>query len=304
MSYSIKELEILSGIKAHTIRMWEKRYNLMTPSRTKSNIRDYCEKDLRILLNVVFLKNHGLKISQIAKLDPKEIDERVMELDGKYYGAEIPIEKFLTPIIEMNEPGILHQLNHFIIARGIENTYEEIMKGVYRKIIVLENAGVISKIQSGFFTNLIRRYLHVAIENLPVPKDYGKKILFIIPQYETIDLRLLFLTYVSLKEKHKCFYIGKIHENQISSDIGCSVKPDVIITTFFSINDQNLIEQYLIRLRENMPEAKLMVTGPAIESGSIKLPDNTFYIHTANELKEELKNSNQKIKDLDNIAGT
>ena len=289
MSYSIKELEILSGVKAHTIRMWEKRYNLMRPNRTKSNIRHYSEKDLRILLNVVFLRNHGLKISQIARMDPKEIDERVMELDGKFHGGEIPIEKFLTPIIEMNELEILHILNHFIIARGIENTYEGIIKGVFRKVIVLENAGVISKFQSSFFTNLIRRYLHVAIENLPVPRNYGKKILFITPQYETIDLRLLFLNYVSVKDQHQCYYIGKIHEDHLSSDHNCCIKPEVIVTTFFSVNGQALIEQYLNSLRKNMPEVKILVTGPAIESNSIKLPSHTYYIHTATEFREKIK---------------
>ena len=71
--YSIKELEQLSGIKAHTIRIWEKRHKIIAPSRTPTNIRTYSDDDLKKIINVSLLNNYGIKISKIAKMSPADM---------------------------------------------------------------------------------------------------------------------------------------------------------------------------------------------------------------------------------------
>ena len=100
-SYSIKELENLSGIKAHTIRIWEKRYNLIEPSRTDTNIRYYCDKDLKRLLNVAILNRQGIRISEIAKLSDDKLAERVVNMATDTGDAERNIEQLVIAMIDI-----------------------------------------------------------------------------------------------------------------------------------------------------------------------------------------------------------
>lgn len=283
--YSITDLELLTGIKSHTIRTWEKRYGIIKPSRTKTNVRNFSERDLRSLLNIVYLKNHGLRISNIAKLTPEEIENRILEIDSKYHSENVSIDKFIKPIVEMDEQKIVHLLNHCMVARGLEETYECVIKSILRKVIVLENTGTFSRVQRNFLVNIIRRCLYVAIENIPVSLETGKKICFLMPTTETIDIRLLFLNYLATKDCHKCYNIGHISESQITEGVLRKVKPEVIVITFFSMKGVCRIRQYLDSIRKQSPDIKILVSGPVLEIKKIPLPSNTYYVDTAEEFK-------------------
>ncbi len=101
--YSIKELERLSGIRAHTIRMWEKRYRLIDPQRSSSRVRAYSDEDLKKIINVSLLNNHGIKISLIARMSDGELKEKVLELGQSSHQAGIHIDALITSMLDFNE---------------------------------------------------------------------------------------------------------------------------------------------------------------------------------------------------------
>ncbi|KUK80037.1 MAG: Transcriptional regulator, MerR family, partial [Petrotoga mobilis] len=116
-----KELENLSGIKAHTIRIWEKRYNLIAPSRTETNIRYYCDKDLKRLLNIAILNRQGIRISEIAKLSDEELSERVVNLTLDSGDAAHNIEQLVIAMVDMSEVKFDRILSRYIMHEGFEN---------------------------------------------------------------------------------------------------------------------------------------------------------------------------------------
>src|SRR5688572_6239877 len=101
--YSIKELEQLSGIKAHTIRIWEKRYNIIAPQRTRTNIRFYSDSDLKKIINVSLLNNHGVKISRIAEMSPEGINNKIIELSEAETEVGIHVDQLVVAMVDMDE---------------------------------------------------------------------------------------------------------------------------------------------------------------------------------------------------------
>ena len=125
--YSIKELEQLSGIKAHTIRIWEKRHKIITPSRTNTNIRYYSDDDLKKIINVSLLNNSGIKISKIADMTLEDMYSRVMEISELKNDAAIHIDQLVVAMIDMEEEAFEKTLSNLILRHGFEKTITEIV---------------------------------------------------------------------------------------------------------------------------------------------------------------------------------
>lgn len=140
-NYSIKELEKLSGIKAHTIRIWEKRYGVVQPSRTNTNIRYYTDADLRKIINVALLNNHGVKISKIAGLSVEELNRRVQELTDEQPEASAHIDQLVVSMISLEEEQFDKALSHLVLRYGIEYTMTEVVYPFLHKIGVLWQTG-------------------------------------------------------------------------------------------------------------------------------------------------------------------
>jgi len=133
-SYSIKELENLSGIKAHTIRIWEKRYGIIKPARTDTNIRYYCDSDLKRLLNIAILNRVGIRISDISKLSDPEMTDKVMSVAADSTNSESNIENLIIAMVEMDEYKFDKILSRYIMHEGFENTVIKIIFPFFEKI--------------------------------------------------------------------------------------------------------------------------------------------------------------------------
>jgi len=165
-TYSIRDLEKISGIKAHTIRIWEKRYEIIQPSRTPTNIRFYSDNDLRKLLNISFLSRNGLKISKIANLGNDEIGEKVLLFTQKANHTENTIESLIISMIELDENKFERILSNIIIKLGFEETFTNILHPFFEKIGILWQAGTIIPAHEHFISGLVRQKLIVAIDGL------------------------------------------------------------------------------------------------------------------------------------------
>src|SRR6478736_1342000 len=171
--YSIKELEQLSGIKAHTIRIWEKRHHLIQPERTQTNIRLYSDDDLKKIINVSVLNNHGVKISKIANLTADDLNKQVITLAESQNSTDLYIDQLVVSMVDLEEEAFEHLISSLTMKFGLERTITEIIYPFLDKIGILWQTGNISPAQEHFISNLIRQKLIVAIDALPISPKSG-----------------------------------------------------------------------------------------------------------------------------------
>ena len=156
--YSIKELEALTGIKAHTIRIWEKRHNLIQPERTDTNIRLYSDQDLKQILNVSILYSQGYKISKIAKLSTQEVSTLIDELASvDKPETDVFVDQFTVSMVDMDEIKFNRLLSQCILKYGFSEAMQEVIYPFLRKIGILWLSNKINPAQEHFISNLIRQ---------------------------------------------------------------------------------------------------------------------------------------------------
>lgn len=211
--FSIKDLENFSGIKAHTIRIWEKRYKILVPDRTDSNIRTYSESELKKILNVAYLNRNGLKISKIAKLNEDELTQRVMTVSSKHDDLDQDFQpgKILMSAIRFNETLFKEALLPFIKYRGIEEAYCKYFYPLLEKARILWQTGSLSRAQEQFVRNTIKQIMIVE-DNLQRPSEGKSKssIAMINTSDNLTDNNFLFYKFALKKRGYDVIFTGGI----------------------------------------------------------------------------------------------
>jgi MerR family transcriptional regulator, light-induced transcriptional regulator len=211
--FSIKDLENFSGIKAHTIRIWEKRYNILEPDRTDSNIRRYNESELKKILNVAFLNRNGLKISRIAKLDEDQLTQQVMALSSNNDDSEKDFQpgKILMSAIRFNEELFRESVMPFVNRFGIEDAYCRFLHPLLDKARILWQTGSLSRAQEQFIRNTIRQIITVEDNDIkPWKGTRGPSVAMINTSDNLIDNNFLFYKYVLKKRGYDVIFTGGI----------------------------------------------------------------------------------------------
>jgi len=285
--YSIKDLEKISGIKAHTIRIWERRYNLIEPSRTATNIRYYDDDDLKRILNVSILNQNGYKISKIAQMDENQLRERVIDLCLDTRNTDVQIESLLVAMLEMDESKFTNVLTNSIIKLGFEATVESILFPFLTRIGILWQAGTINPAQEHFISNLIRQKLIVAIDNEMqnfIPKS-DKNLVFFLQENELHEIGLLFYSLIARKEGYNVVYLGAsvpIEDLKVVSGVR---NVDAMVTSFVTANKKEELESYLKQLTNELPEVPFFITGLQIKEHSPIMPKTCKVVTTSQEFK-------------------
>jgi len=260
-NYSIKDLEKISGVKAHTIRIWEKRFNIIQPSRTDTNFRYYDDEQLKKLLNISLLNNYGYKISSIAKLCDKDICKEVekVALSGKNYDAQI--EKLVIAMIEMDEDGFESQLTEFIARDGFEDAIHNVVYPFFDKIGVLWQTGSVSPAQEHFVSNIVRQKLISAIDGLKKERlENFKTFLLFLPEGELHEMGLLFSAYLLKKYGHRVIYLGQSLPLADLKHVVKTRKPDILLT-FITSPMEGGIKNYFHQVSLLCPQHKVYVAG-------------------------------------------
>ncbi len=159
--YSIRDLENLSGIKAHTIRIWEKRYKLIEPRRTNTNIRYYTDYDLKKILNVAVLNKHGIKISNIVKLNDIELKEEIMRVSDANPDLKHAVDSLIVAMIDLDEIKFTSILSKSISKKGFKDAMLDVVYPFLNRIGVMWQADDINPVQEHFVSYLIRQKLIV-----------------------------------------------------------------------------------------------------------------------------------------------
>lgn len=290
-SYTIKDLELLTGIKAHTLRIWEKRYQVVTPERTPTNIRYYSDEDLKKLLNISILNRHGFKISNIAKLPNDELSKKIISINNKAFDSDSKVESLVVDMIEMDEVKFEKDLTNMIINLGFEETFNQVLIPFFEKVGLLWQIGTIYPGQEHFMTNLIRQKMIVAIDGVvPVEKPEKRKTFILyLPDGELHEIGLLFYSYIIQKEGHKVIYLGQMVPFDDLLQIVNSQNPEGLVTFITSSLSKEDISEHLDKLTANFNDRKILVSGFQFKIQDIKLPEEIKLVTNVDELKMEIK---------------
>jgi DNA-binding transcriptional MerR regulator len=287
--YTIKDLEKLSGIKAHTIRIWEKRYSLIEPKRTSTNIRTYCDDELKKLLNVSILNRNGHKISKIAKFSKEEIHNEIKQLLNKSDDIESQVENLAIAMIDLDEIRFEKILSRAIIQLGFQDTVIKILNPFLIRIGIMWQTGSINPAQEHFVSNLIRQKMLVAIDSqIENNQPNAKTFILFLPEGELHEMSLLFASYVIRKKGHKVIYLGQSVPLSDLVAVGEICSPDYFLTSFITSMADCDILNYLQTLNSKFSEKICYVTGNQAIELKDNLPDNTIFINSPLELSEEL----------------
>lgn len=287
--YSIKELEKLSGIKAHTIRIWEKRYRLISPSRTTTNIRLYSDADLKKIINVAIANNAGLKISHIARLSHDALHKLVIEKSKDGGEMASPIDQLVVAMVELDEPAFDRVLTKLTKEMGFEALVTQVVYPFLEKIGILWQTGNITPAQEHFISNLVRQKMMVAIDALPHPEGTTKKAVLFLQENEYHDIGLLFYCYLVKKLNIRPIYLGQSVPYSDLQQVVKIHKPKYLITSIVTTLHADSQAQFLARLTADFPKQTLLVSGRAAAHLNLKATPGIGFFSTALELKTRLK---------------
>lgn len=287
-NYSIKDLEHLSGIKAHTLRMWEQRYGLLAPERAGgNNERRYGNDEMRYLLNVSLLNRNGYKISRIAKMTRHDVENEVLRITAGRQTYDVHIDALIVAMVEMNESRFEKLFNTALLQHGFEKTILEVMFPFMQKIGVMWQVGSIVPAQEHFVSNLLRQKMVVAIDGREfVPKPWSKRVVLCLPENELHELSLLFLHYKFRAEHHRVYYLGQSVPFSDLQSVVSTASPDYIFSVFTAYPRESDLYAYVKALSETFPNQKILLAGLQLVNHEPPHFDNVIVFNSLRETVE------------------
>ncbi len=286
-TYSIKDIELLTGIKAHTLRIWEQRYTIPVPKRTETNIRFYDDDDLKLLLNISLLNQNGHKISGITKMSSKEISELALSYSLSSDKDPMHIQSMITAMIDLDESAFEKILSTCIVQSGLEHTMMDVIFPFLNSVGMLWQTGAIDPAYEHFVSTIIRQKMIVAIDVQTKSKILdSRKFLLFLPEAELHELGLLFANFIIRQAGHHTLYLG---QNVPLSDVvkvGHRYQPDFIITSLTTAFNIGFVQEILDGLRLNFTSSKVLVAGRFFTLNAAMLHKETELIAHPADLKK------------------
>ena len=287
--YSIKELEKLSGIKAHTIRIWEKRYNLIEPHRTNTNIRYYTDEDLKKILNVAVLNRQGIKISNIARLNDLELKEEIIRVSRTADSEETLIDSMVISMVDLDEYKLEGVMDKSIAKIGFRDTVIKVLYPFLAKVGILWQSGDVNPAQEHFVSNLIRQKIISATDQLPntySPKS--RKFMLLLPEGEWHEIALLFAQYLLKEAHHEVIYLGQSVPYSDVLTTGASKKFDYIMLSSTTTQPEFDFVMYLKDLGGAFPDKGILFFSGFLSQKPEGLTDNHMLLQTIDDLTDFL----------------
>lgn len=271
-AYSIKDLENISGIKAHTIRIWEKRYNILEPMRTDTNIRYYDFSSIKKLLNITLLHNHGYKISKISQYPSENIPNLVKDIITEKTYKSHAINAFKVAMLNFDKEAFYKSYDQLLGNKSFTNIFSNVFVPLLNEIGLLWQTDTITAAHEHFITNLIKQKLEVEIEIISRSQkiDQEKVFVLFLPAQESHDLGLKYLTYEIAKNGYKTIYLGENIEIDDLMKMTEQFENAVFLTYITTSPMADEINGYIEKLQQtvlnNSTTAELWVTGIGIEN--------------------------------------
>ena len=273
-AFTIKDLENLSGIKAHTIRIWEQRYQFLNPSRTDTNIRYYTNEELITLLNIALLNKYGYKISHIDKMKPIEMKERILSLTQSEAQLERIVNELIECMVDLRIEDFESVLDFQITSKGIEKTITQIIFPFLERIGILWVTSRINPAQEHLVTNIIRQKLIVGIEKTSPALQANSTALLFLPEGEHHELGILFMYYLLKARGVKVLYLGAnvpIKDVLYVADLKV---PTFVYTHLTSVASNFNFEKFLTKVGATLPKYSVVVSGLLTQTYKKGVPSN------------------------------
>lgn len=252
--FSIRDLENLSGIKAHTIRIWEKRYNLLSPERTSTNIRNYSLASLQKLLNITLLYNNGYKISKIAKVPEEEIPLLVKEIVARNSFKNHAINAFKLAMVNFDQTMFFNTYNRLLADKSFRDIFNDVFIPLLNELGLLWQTDTISPAHEHFITNLIKQKIIINTEKLqsnePTRKD--KTFVLFLPENEIHELGLLFVNYEIILRGYKAIYLGQTVPTECLTDLTKYYESLHFVSYFTVEPSKDKIDKYIEEFNTNV----------------------------------------------------
>jgi hypothetical protein len=283
-AFTIKDLENLTGIKAHTIRIWEQRYNFLKPQRTDTNIRYYSNNELKKILNISLLNRYGFKISHIGKMSDDDIHVKILGINNTEAQQERIINELIQKMIDLELVSFELIIDEHIRVKGIEKTIHKIIFPFMERIGVLWVTGHINPAQEHLVSNIIRQKLIVgtqAISNLIPTKKIA---LLFLPEGEFHELGLLFIQYLLKNRGIGVLYLGT---NIPLEDVDYVVKhkaPDFIYTHLTSVSNLFNFDRFVQQSQKRFSSIPLIISGRLASIYDKSIPPNVHFKKSLQEV--------------------
>lgn len=292
MTYSISELEQLSGIPTHTIRIWERRYNALAPVRSSGNTRLYDDKQLRRLLNIVSLNQSGLKISNVCALNEEDVDRLLQKEMDHTVPADANYEYYISQIISngflYDELKVDQLLSKCLLFYGMLDTYRNVIYPLLVRLGLMWQKDKICPSQEHFLSGIIRQKIFSAINDIPLSFKPKSTWLLFLPEDEDHDIGLLLANYILRVSDHKVIYLGaKVPLDAIKNAMS-NVKADNVLLFMTRVRPINDAVTYLDQLNNVLDHAFIHLAGNTKLIGEIELKSNMKWLQNIQELEQTL----------------
>jgi len=260
-SFTIKDLENLSGIKAHTIRIWEQRYSFIKPERTGTNIRYYSNDELKKILNVALLNKYGYKISHIDKMNEAEIQEKILLLNQMEAQQERIVNELIQRMVDIDIEKLEMILDKYILARGIERTITQLIFPFLEKIGILWLTNHINPAQEHLVTNVIRQKLIVGIDGIVTSLKVNKTVLLFLPEGEYHELGLLFMYYLLKSRGVTTIYLGSSVPLKDVEYVVKLKKPDYLYSHLTTVGQSFNFDKFITNITQKFSGIPIIISG-------------------------------------------
>ncbi len=285
-SFTIKDIENITGIKAHTIRVWEQRYNFLKPHRSDTNIRYYSNSELITVLNIALLNKNGFKISHIDKMSESDVKAKILSLSQAQAQQERTVNELIEHMIELDVDKVEKILDNFIVHKGIERTIIQIIFPFLERIGILWLTNRINPAQEHLVTNIIRQKLILGIDGVKSTIQTNKSVLLFLPEGEHHELGLLFIYYLLKSRGIRVYYIGA---NAPLKDVEylTQYKPPTFIYSHLTAVANNFnFERFLFNVGIQLKNFNVIISGLLTQNYKKKVPANVSFKKSLNEVME------------------
>lgn len=293
MDYSIKYLEEISGIKAHTIRIWEQRYKLLEPKRTDTNIRYYEDSQLRKILNVTTLLNSGYKISRIGEMSDAQITSLLKEnIDSNkdtfgtfhHYTNELIISS-----LNFDKTSFENNFNSCVLKFGFSATVENVLYPTLNRMGLLWLSEEMNPSQEHFASNLIKQKIYSAIDGLSEPKKNKTTCILFLPENEHHEIGLLYFNYLLIKSGIKTIYLGENVPIENVKQAEGIIKPTHLIFFLTKSNTKEHTQKYLNDVSKLFPKQNILLAGSPSIFENVKIPKSIELVNSPEAAKKYFK---------------
>jgi len=283
-NYTIRDLESITGIKAHTIRIWEKRYGIVRPSRTDTNIRYYSDNELKRLLNVSILNAHGVKISKISRMDDKRINETLTEIVRHDGSHATQIDSLMVAMVELDRARVEKIIADCSMRFGFEETCTSVLFPFLNKVGMMWLTDRVNPAQEHFISNLIKQKLYVAIDSLYTSNPKGPRCLVFLKEGEMHELGVLFARYLLKKQGFEVIYLGQSLPYSDLLEIIVAFHPQILMSSFTAAIQTEELKEYIDRLCADFA-GPVLLFGAQMARITTALPPNATFLTDAAALK-------------------